>query len=70
MFPIIEDPKRKNKIQDYTDYLDKSRRTTGQSRYEVHQSALSRETAKSYGLSEKEINMLDEVYKKEEQKNA
>jgi len=66
MFPIIEDPKRLNKIQDYTDYLDRNRRTTGKSRYETHQIALSRETAKSYGLSDKEINMLDEIYKKEE----
>lgn len=65
MFPII-DPKRQNKIQDYTDYLDRTRRTSGQSRYEVHQIALSRETAKYYGLSDKEINMLDVVYKKEE----
>lgn len=69
MFPIIEDPKRQNKIQDYTDYLDKSRRTNGKSRYEVHQIALSRETARSYGLSEKEIVVLDAVYKKEEESN-
>lgn len=69
MFPIIEDPKRKDKIKDYIDYLDRTRRTTGKSRYETHQLALSKETAKYYTLTEKEISMLDDIFKNEKLNN-
>lgn len=69
MFPIIEDPKRKYKIKDYIDYLDRTRRTTGKSRYETHQLALSKETAKYYTLTEKEISMLNDIFKNEKLNN-
>lgn len=66
MFPIIEDPERKNKMKDYVDYLDRNRRTTGKTRFETHQIKLSQETAKYYGLTDKEINEIGEILKNEQ----
>lgn len=56
---------RDNKFQDYLDYIDRSRRTSGETRYEVHQKALTKETGKSYGLSDKELKEIGEQIKKE-----
>lgn len=69
MFPIIEDPKRKDSIGDYIGYLDRTRRTTGESRYETHLRKLSKETASYYGLTNVEYDTLTVTLKKEEDKN-
>lgn len=56
---------RENKVQDYLDYIDRTRRTTGETRYDVHQKALTRETGRCYGLTNKELADIGELLKTE-----
>lgn len=49
---------REDKIKDYIEYIDRSRRTNGKRRIEIHNLLLTREVAKSYKLTEKQINDL------------
>lgn len=64
-FVVIEETQRKNKIEDYKEYLDRTRRTNGKTRFDTHQTMMARNTARYYGLSEKEILSLDEEFKKD-----
>jgi len=60
-----EPEKRENKINDYIGYIDRTRRTTDQSRLEVHQFALTRETGYYYGLNDKDMEDLTKRFEKE-----
>lgn len=56
---------RETKVQDYLGYIDRSRRTSGETRYEVHQKELTKETGRCYGLTNKELEEIGEQLKKE-----
>lgn len=51
--------KRKNPLQDYLEYLRRLSRKSKRSIWELHQLYISREVARSYGLSKRTIKRLD-----------
>lgn len=57
---LVEDKPRENAIKDYVEYLNRRARTSSKTQWELHQELLSREVARSYGLTEKQIAQLDE----------
>lgn len=52
--------KQKNPVKEYMDYLERMHRIHNLDLWQLHQLALSRETAKEYGLTEEQIKQLDE----------
>lgn len=51
--------RRENPLQDYLEYLRRVARKAKRSLWELHQLYISREVARSYGLSKRTIKRLD-----------
>ena len=60
--PELEIDKNRDAIKDYIAYIDRTRRTTGQSRYEIHQLMMTRNTGLYYGLSDKDFELLNKQF--------
>lgn len=47
-------------MKEYHDYLVREQRQSGRGLWQLHQLVISREVARSYGLSEEQLKQLDE----------
>lgn len=56
----MENEERKDPLKDYLDYLKRISRVHNLDAWQLHQLAISREVAREYGLTEEQIEQLDE----------
>lgn len=56
----MENEERKDPLKDYLDYLKRMSRVHNLDVWQLHQLAISREVAREYGLTEEQIEQLDE----------
>ena len=57
---------RENKVNDYIEYLDRTRRTNHLTRFDLHRHELSRLIALYYGITEKEYEELGKEFEKDQ----
>lgn len=57
---MMDESKRADPVRDYLEYLERMRRKHNIGMWQLHQLALSRAVARDYGLTEDQIEQLDE----------
>lgn len=65
MVLLTEDTEKEDKVNEYIEYLDRSRRTNGKRRIDIHETKISKEYARYCKLTEDEIDQLTERFKNE-----
>lgn len=63
---IVPEKDRENKINEYIEYLDRTRRTNHLTRFDLHKHELSHLTAVYYGITEKEYEELGKEFEKDQ----
>ena len=52
-------------VINYLEFLDRSRRTNGKTRYEIHEKLMSKDIGYSYGVTEDEMQQLEIMLKED-----
>ena len=52
-------------VVNYLDFLDRSRRTNGKTRYQIHEKLMSKDIGIMYGVTESEFIQLEEMLKED-----
>ena len=52
-------------VKEYLDFLDRSRRTTKETRLQIHEKLMSKDVADTYGETEEEMKQLDVFLKQD-----
>lgn len=52
-------------VKEYLDFLDRTRRTNGQTRFQIHEKVMAKNVADSYGVTEEEMKQLDVFLKQD-----